>query len=216
MAKELHIPACSALDKMEMEEACKALLDCGSSLSVDVVNWPKDYPYCPQTTIRLAHTDSFLFLRYDVKGQQLRAMTANDQGEVWCDSCVEFFCQVPSNDYYMNFETNCIARMVASRRKGKTEGVVLCSADEMSRIRRYASVGNQPFAEKDGEFAWTVCLAIPLDILSDKHSFPFTLRANFYKCADETKMPHFVSWSPIDLPNPNFHCPQFFGNIILD
>ncbi|WP_262895053.1 carbohydrate-binding family 9-like protein, partial [Parabacteroides distasonis] len=27
--------------------------------------------------------------------------------------------------------------------------------------------------------------------------------------------PHFVSWSPIDLPEPNFHCPEFFGEIYL-
>ena len=38
---------------------------------------------------------------------------------------------------------------------------------------------------------------------------------NFYKCADETMNPHFVSWSPIDLPEPNFHCPEFFGEIYL-
>ena len=45
--------------------------------------------------------------------------------------------------------------------------------------------------------------------------FPQTLRANFYKCADKTKRPHFVSWRPIDLPKPDFHCPQFFGEITL-
>ncbi|MDD2936708.1 MAG: carbohydrate-binding family 9-like protein, partial [Proteiniphilum sp.] len=28
--------------------------------------------------------------------------------------------------------------------------------------------------------------------------------------------PHFISWSPIDLPKPNFHVPQFFGLLELE
>ena len=44
-------------------------------------------------------------------------------------------------------------------------------------------------------------------------NLPEKILGNFYKCADETMNPHFVSWSPIDLPEPNFHCPEFFGNI---
>jgi hypothetical protein len=40
--------------------------------------------------------------------------------------------------------------------------------------------------------------------------------ANFYKCGDETPEPHFLSWNPIDLPKPNFHVPQFFGQLELE
>ena len=35
--------------------------------------------------------------------------------------------------------------------------------------------------------------------------------ANFYKCGDKLQTPHFLSWNPIDLEKPNFHCPEFFG-----
>ena len=41
------------------------------------------------------------------------------------------------------------------------------------------------------------------------------LYANFYKCGDDTPQPHFISWSPIDLPKPDFHAPQFFGVLEL-
>jgi hypothetical protein len=47
----------------------------------------------------------------------------------------------------------------------------------------------------------------------DAKNLPEKIRGNFYKCADDTEMPHFVSWSPIHLPTPNFHCPDFFGEI---
>jgi len=36
-------------------------------------------------------------------------------------------------------------------------------------------------------------------------------RVNFYKCADDTSHPHWLTWSPVDLPEPNFHHPQSFG-----
>ena len=42
-----------------------------------------------------------------------------------------------------------------------------------------------------------------------------TLRANVYKCGDDLPVPHFISWSPIHTPEPSFHQPTFFGEIIL-
>ena len=42
-----------------------------------------------------------------------------------------------------------------------------------------------------------------------------TIRANFYKCGDNCDTTHFLSWSPIGLPAPDFHCPAFFGEVEL-
>lgn len=30
-------------------------------------------------------------------------------------------------------------------------------------------------------------------------------------CADNTSHPHWLTWSPVDYPKPNFHLPQSFG-----
>ena len=38
-------------------------------------------------------------------------------------------------------------------------------------------------------------------------------RANFYKCADKTSHPHWLTWAEIDYPNPKFHLPDFFGRL---
>ena len=40
-----------------------------------------------------------------------------------------------------------------------------------------------------------------------------TLRANFYKCGDKLQQMHFLSWNPIDVPKPDFHRPDFFGEV---
>ena len=73
-------------------------------LSVDKVNWPDAFPYCPKTSVEIDNNRDFLFLKFAVRGEQLRAVTVEDQGPVWEDSCVEFFCQVPGDRHYMNFE----------------------------------------------------------------------------------------------------------------
>ena len=45
---------------------------------------------------------------------------------------------------------------------------------------------------------------------------PKTLRANLYKCGDKLCSPHFLSWSKVELEKPNFHSPQFFGELTFD
>ena len=34
---------------------------------------------------------------------------------------------------------------------------------------------------------------------------------NLYKCGDNLSHPHFLSWQPIDTPQPDFHRPEFFA-----
>ena len=188
------------------------------NLLVDQVNWPKEYPYAPQTRVELSNDHEALYLHWHVRGEQLRAVTTQDQGPVWEDSCVEFFCQVPGDEHYMNFETNCIGAMVATRRLGKNEGIEPFTPDQMATIQRRCTFPREVIEERDGMAEWEVELRIPLALIfGDRQiAFPQTLRANFYKCADLTKRPHYVSWQPIQLPTPNFHCPEFFGEIILD
>lgn len=193
------------------------LAGAGSEIHIDTINWPDEYAYCPQTRVKVAHTADRLYIRYDVRGSQLRAMASQDQGEVWCDSCVEFFCQAEGDTHYMNYETNCIGRMLASRRRSRTEDVCPLSAEQMARIDRYSTVGNECFEERDGEFEWGICIAIPLDLIMQGRQieFPLRLRGNFYKCADKTRTVHFVSWNEIGTAHPDFHCPEYFGAIEL-
>lgn len=86
----------------------------------------------------------------------------------------------------------------------------------MSQIKRYASLGNEPFEEKKGNFNWTLTVEIPFKLLGiDPDNLPASIKANFYKCGDETSVPHYVSWSPIEVENPDFHRPEFFGELVL-
>lgn len=186
-------------------------------LCIDNVNWPEAFPEKPEVCVEVHNDYEWLYLHYYVKGAQLRAITTEDQGPVWEDSCVEFFCQVPGEKHYMNFETNCIGAMVASRRMSRTEDVQPLPPEDMAQIERHCTFPREVIEEKDGIYEWEVELKIPLKLIFREQApaFPQALRTNFYKCADKTKCPHFLSWQPINLPAPNFHCPEFFGEIIL-
>ena len=39
--------------------------------------------------------------------------------------------------------------------------------------------------------------------------------ANFYKCGDETPVPHYGAWSPVGTAAPDFHRPEFFGELVF-
>ena len=186
-------------------------------LHINNVNWPAEFPEKPEVSVEVSNDHEALYLNWHVKGEQLRAVTTEDQGPVWEDSCVEFFCQVPGDKHYMNFETNCIGAMVGSRRLGREEDVRPLPPEEMALIERRCSFPRKAIEEQDGAFEWTVELRIPLKLIFRDQApvFPQKLRCNFYKCADKTKRPHFLSWRPIELPKPNFHCPEFFGEIEL-
>ena len=188
------------------------------TLSINKINWPDSFPECPEVRVEVSNSHEWLRLHYFVRGEQLRAVTTEDQGPVWEDSCVEFFCQVPGDDHYMNFECNCIGAMVASRRLGRAEDVQKLPPEQMSLIQRTCSFPRDVIEEKDGLWEWEVELQIPLQLIfrDQPPVFPQTLRCNFYKCADKTKKPHFLSWQPIPLTKPDFHCPQFFGEIVLN
>ena len=108
-----------------------------------------------------------------------------------------------------------IVDKIAARRTSRDIKTSL-SQEEYKSIIRLPSVRRRAFEEIKGIHTWNLIVVIPLKLMGlDPSNLPEKILGNFYKCADETMNPHFVSWSPIDLPEPNFHCPEFFGEIYL-
>ena len=86
----------------------------------------------------------------------------------------------------------------------------------MQSNRRHSSLGKQKFIERESGHHLGILGAIPATALF-KHSFKnlsgIKVKANLYKCGDHLSKPHFLSWQPIDTPEPNFHVPQFFTEL---
>ena len=180
-------------------------------------NWPEDFPYVPQTSFKAFHNGEKFFLQFNVTEKDIHAKITDNFGEVWTDPCVEAFI-APDEDTYYNFECTCIGRMlVACHAKGKeTERM---SLDAFATIERYPTLGSENFALREGETSWSMIEVIPASALFNhkiKEWSGLNLRANFYKCGDNLPNPHFLSWNKIDFPRPNFHLPEFFGEVVFE
>lgn len=207
------IPYSTTLSDKSIEQVNALLDDIGLPLSVDCLNWKKQFPYKPITKATLAYTDNTLFIKWHVNGIMLKAVYTEDNSPVYKDSCVEFFCMLPDGKHYINFEFNCIGTCNASRRLSRKEDVIRLGVDELKSIIRYSSLGRRPFCEIDGHFTWDLCVGIPLQLLGIDKQLPESIRCNFYKCADDTSAMHYLSWAPVNTSEPNFHRPNDFGEL---
>ncbi|MDR2496136.1 MAG: hypothetical protein LBD21_03325 [Tannerellaceae bacterium] len=210
--KNIRIPYLPALNELSLQDA-GALMETGAARSyIDVVNW-KEFPYMPVAVFDIARGDDSLFIRFFVKGMSLKATCEADGSPVYTDSCVEFFMQRPGERTYRNFEFNCIGVCDASRRVSKTEKASISQA-EYASISRYSSLPTEAFEEIKGIHAWELTVAIPFRVMDiEPGHLPEKISANFYHCADGTELPRFISWNPIHTPAPDFHRPEFFGEL---
>lgn len=192
------------IEEYEFEQKAQ-LLEC--------VNWPEEYPYKPEVCLQIKRDDENIYIHYRVKEQSVRAVAEHDQGHVWEDSCVEFFCQPnPEDGIYYNFECNCAGKLLLCAGKAR-HNREQAPKEVTDSVWRYASLGYEPFEERQGNVEWEVKLRIPkaaffkhdISSLSD-----IKLKYNVYKCGDKLTVPHFVSLYPIATEKPDFHRPEFF------
>lgn len=215
--KELNIKKVSAASIPV--ESVPALLDDEKVgfQPINTVNWAV-FPYAPSVEFRMAHTDDAILLHFKVREASVRAVAGKDNGPVWQDACVEFF-SIPAGDgVYYNMECNCVGTLLigaGAERNNRQHA----PQEVLDKVQRWSSLGRKAFAERVGDCSWEVALVIPYSafFLHNITSLDGkSIRANFYKCGDELQTPHFLSWNPIELPKPNFHCPEFFGTLNME
>ena len=193
--RQIQVPFIADFEEVDLDTALELE---GARFQVDQVNWPAAFPYAPLCAGRIARTEDALVVDFRVSGLDLRALNTEDNGSQWEDSCVEVFIENPDGSEYYNFEINPIGKILAAKGPGR-EGRVKRPAEEMEEILRIARFeGPQEYA--GGIWDWRVTVL---------------LRANFYKCGDKTAHPHFLSWNPVGTPSPDFHRPDFFGELLL-
>lgn len=186
---------------------------------VKCVNWADEYPYCPQFDVALAHDADNIYIHYRVTEQSVRAVAEKDQDAVWQDSCVEFFSKpIADGDIYYNVECNCTGKILLAAGPVR-ENRERAPQEVTASIKRWASLGAEPFEERMGETLWEVALIIPRTVyfkqdiktLDGLHA-----SANIYKCGDKLTVPHFVSLYPINAPKPDFHRPDYFQAVTFE
>jgi hypothetical protein len=175
----------------------------------------------PKTELKMAYDGTSVFVMFRVEDRYIRATAMQHQESVCGDSCVEFFFS-PGPDVsqgYFNLEINCGGTLLFHFHPFSDRGnfielpLALCN-----RIQCRHSLPQIIDQEIQDAVTWTVSFRIPMDVLQEyiQPVLPApgaVWCGNFYKCADATSHPHWLTWTPVDAPRPDFHLPHFFGTL---
>jgi hypothetical protein len=180
---------------------------------IQILNW-KDFSYMPNVNFRIGHTGDEIWLKYYVKEKHIRARETRTNGDVYKDSCVEFFISPGEKNYY-NFEFSCIGTIHLGYGPGRGNRKFV-DPKIIEKIDIKSSLGSAPFNDKSGNFEWEMMIRIPIESFAYSNLKTFkglNAEANFYKCGEETAVMHYVTWNPIKTESPDYHRPEFFGKV---
>lgn len=191
--------------------------------ALEIKNYMGNKPsHFPETKVKLRYDEDHIYVIFSVDDNYIKAIETETHGRVWEDSCVEFFF-TPGTDTerYFNFEANCKGVFLFNYHLNNRKINGSVSLEDCKKITITPSLTRNVEQESKEPENWTLEYSIPIAILSNymKVDTPkpgTTWRANFYKCADKTSQPHWLTWAPIDYPQPSFHRPKFFGELKFD
>lgn len=213
--KKVKVPVIEGLERMSLSELDLIMEEKAAKVAICECNWPKEAPYTPDCNGAVARSKTHLAVIYHVRGLDLRATEMEDNGRSWEDSCCEFFVSDPFDGSYYNFELTCVGSLLSAKGTGRQDRQAIDPA-LLTRVIRHSSLERRPIVITGQIIGWTVAMLIPFELIGiDPDNLPVSVRANFYKCGDLTAHPHFLSWNPIPIPKPDFHKPEFFGELIL-
>jgi hypothetical protein len=182
---------------------------------------PKTGSHCPRTHVKVRYDDDFVYVLFQTADQFVRAVAMDTHGEVWKDSCVEFFFtpQCDLSKGYFNLEINCIGTLLMRYQAAPNDRIRYVDKNDCGQIRVAASMAHREIpSEIQTPVVWTVECALPVAILRHYAAVEqprpgVVWRANFNKCADDCSRPHWLSWSPVLTAFPDFHRPDCFGRL---
>jgi hypothetical protein len=174
----------------------------------------------PKTEAKVLYDDDFVYVIFRVEDRYVRAVAKKYQDSVYQDSCVEFFF-TPGEDIsagYFNIEINCGGTMLFSHQKAREVDNRPVSDDHCEKVKIFHSEPKIIEPEKQDATIWIIEYKVPFDVLEkyasvDRPAEGVVWRANFYKCGDATSHPHWLTWSVVDRPTPDFHVPECFGTL---
>lgn len=212
--KSVEIPVIDSLENLQESELRNELMSHGALLDIDCAPWTDAFPYQPRAHARVAASPHHLMVLFSVDEEFVKAEFMNLNDPVSRDSCVEIFIADADNSGYWNFEFNCIGTLLAAHRNERRVNVQRFTPSQASELLIVPSLVREPIAPVGDVRHWELLVGIPFGMLG-YDTVPATLRVNLYKCADDSPRRHYLSWSPIGTPAPDFHNRQYFGRLDL-
>lgn len=188
---------------------------------IDQFPW-QELDYYPRTEFRLLYDEENLNLLFTCFEKYIKATHVGHQSEVWMDNCVELFAS-PSPDLsepYFNFEFNCLGYILLGVGKERI-GRIPVSVKELAEIKCETTYSEPLDLQDEVEKAWHLEAAIPFELIS-RHcgagvpSSGTVWRGNLNKCSESTKIVHHATWAKVGTKSPDFHRPDFFGELVFE
>lgn len=216
--KKLIVTEIEHHGKASLEEVSKLLEEQTELNTIDVLNWDA-FSYAPEVKFRIARNKNDIWLKYYVTEENILAERTDTNSAVSRDSCVEFFFDPLGDGNYYNFEFNCIGTIHLAYGPGRGNRKYVDPEVIGKYIKTESTLGKKPFAEKKGGHTWEMTIIIPAEVLT--HNKGITLKgldakSNFYKCGDDTARKHYITWNPIKTETPDYHRPEYFGDLVFE
>lgn len=165
--------------------------------------------YKPEARAYVTWSEKGLHVLLCALESEIRVAAKAFNDEVYQDSCLEFFLQPFRDDpRYLNIETNAGGVALIGFGASRAERVRLEKMPE----------GMELVASRHRGGWWAVRYLVPRSLFHELYGREpkpgDVMRGNFYKC-DESIHPHFGSWAPIVHFQPDFHRPEWFGDLEL-
>jgi hypothetical protein len=171
------------------------------------------------TQVRVLYDDQAVYAQFLCQDRHISAEVTQVNGNVCLDSAVEFFANLEpdrASDFF-NLEMNCCGVPLfgfGAQRYGRKA----VTPEEAKRIRVATSVPGPTKAESPADNGWWAAAVIPFDFLREFTGRPVAPKpgtrwlANFFRCGGKTDC-QYASWNNIVWKNPDFHRPEFFGEL---
>ena len=159
---------------------------------------------------QLAYDDSRLYVHLHAEEPMIRAENSGALDQPCQDSCLEFFLSAAAQDVrYINIELNPKLCLYFGFGTGNGDLMRILLPDGAKTLH----AGSERTAN-----GWDVTYELPFKLL--RLFFPDfvphgKIRGNFYKCGDLTAQEHYLAWNRVDAERPNFHLPEYFGELIF-
>jgi hypothetical protein len=186
-------------------------------------NMGKAPKFKPHTEVKMTYDTANIYVIFQVHDRYVKSQVRNYNGNVSGDACVEFFFApdpaLPNQ--YFNLEVNAGGTPLLFYVTTPWTWFNKLDSTDISQIEIAHSLPSILDTEITDPVTWTIEYRVPFTILKKfsriaKPQPGAIWRANFYKTASQTSNPHWITWSYVNNPQPNFHLPQFFGNLIFN
>ena len=165
----------------------------------------------PTVQAKAAYDDHYLYVIWKVEDHYVLAKRTKHQQDVYRDSCVEFFFTPggdPEERGYFNLETNCTGVKLFGVHAAGSKDAKL-SGEDFARVATASSLKGPIDPEIAKPTTWTLEDKIPLNLLEkftkiERPKPGVTWRGNFYKCADHSSHPHWLTCHPLPTPSRRF------------